>query len=640
MEPNIGSGARQRRNPPQLQRLVDLPRSRKLLLAGATVAILAIIAGILLFNRDPEYKVLFSNLGDEGAGEVTQALTRMNQPFQVGDTGNAILVPADKVHELRLNLATQGLPKTGSVGFELMDNQKLGTSQFVEQVNYQRGLEGELSKTISALNVVRNAKVHLAIPKPSVFVRENTKPTASVTLTLHPGRVLDEEQIMGITHLVSSAVPNLPSSNVRIVAQDGTLLNKPKDPLTDNGLDGKQLAYVKAFEEDMVKKIESVLVDAVGGENVRAQVSADIDFSQKEQTKEEYKPNSEPNEQAIRSRTSMEAETFKEVTGGVPGAFSNQPPQPPQAPIATDNPPPPVTGQPGGSPLPADQLLGGGDGAGARVGPLERKRESTQNFEVDRTVTHVKEAVGNNIRRITASVVLNDKKVRDADGNITYTPYTAEELDTLTKLVQGAVGFKPDRGDIISVVNIAFDPDAIQKDVPFWEQADKVELIQMLVSEFVKYLIVLLLGLYLIFGVIRPIMRPPEEVEEEPLDLAGLGQSPFALRVREDGTVVDEFGRPVADQAAGAASGLDGDDEDYEDYEDDEDTEGEFADQADEGMQGLGDVDSLDGEEGSALDDFLVKRPAYQSDLDFARELALAEPKIVAKVIRDWMNGV
>ncbi|WP_340520051.1 flagellar basal-body MS-ring/collar protein FliF, partial [Cupriavidus necator] len=293
-----------------------------LMLAGAALA--AAIAVGVLWSRSPDYKVLYSNLSERDGGAVLQSLQQMNVPYKFAEGGGAVMVPAEKVHEIRLRLASQGLPKSGTAGMELMDNQKFGISQFAEQVNYQRGLEGELARSIESIAAVQSARVHLAIPKPTLFVRERQKPTASIVLQLYPGRAIDEGQVAAISHLVSSSVPELTPKSISIVDQHGNLLSNTGN---ERMLDATQLKYVQALEQNYLKRIEAILTPIVGKDNVRAQVTADVDFSIVEHTDESYKPNQDPTRSAIRSQqTSESTQQGATPPGGVPGALSNQPP--------------------------------------------------------------------------------------------------------------------------------------------------------------------------------------------------------------------------------------------------------------------------------------------------------------------------
>src|SRR5574343_89296 len=308
-----------------------LGSQQKIVFMVAIAAIIAVIVGSVLWSRQPDWKVLFSNLNEKDGGSIAAILEQQNIPHRYSDSG-ALLVPAERVHEVRLKLASQGLPRGGMVGFELMENQKFGISQFAEQVNYQRGLEGELARTIQSIGSVQSARVHLAIPKPSVFVREDQKPTASIMLNLYPGRTLDAGQIAGITHLVSSSVPHLPAANVTVIDQSGALVSQLKNKLTEAGLDPTQIKYVREIESIVVKRIEDILNPMLGQGNYKVQVAADIDFSQTEQTAETYRPNNTPEATSIRSQQNNETASVNQAAGGVPGALTNQPPVPATAP--------------------------------------------------------------------------------------------------------------------------------------------------------------------------------------------------------------------------------------------------------------------------------------------------------------------
>jgi flagellar M-ring protein FliF len=286
---------------------IQTPMGRNFLRAAGAAAVVAILIGLWLWNKPPEYAVLFSNYTDRDGGAITAELDKLQVKHKFADNGTAILVPAEQVHDIRLKLAAQGLPKGGNVGFELMENQKLGVSQFLEQVNYQRALEGELARSVMSLAPVENARVHLALPKPSVFVRDQQKPTASVIVTLHPNRMLDRAQTGAIVHLVASSVPELLPSNVTVVDQAGNLISDQEKAGANNAkLDEQQLKYVKNMQTQVIKQVESIIIPIVGEGNVRAEAVADVDFAQIEQASENYKPNSPPAASAIRSQQTSE----------------------------------------------------------------------------------------------------------------------------------------------------------------------------------------------------------------------------------------------------------------------------------------------------------------------------------------------
>ena len=479
----------------QVQENIRNLSQRQKLAAGAALAFgIALIVGVLLWSRQPDYSVLFSNLAEKDGGAVVASLQQQNIPYKFSENGNAILVPATQVHDLRLRLAAQGIPKGGLVGFELMETQKLGLSQFHEQVNYQRALEGELSRTISSIASVAGARVHLAIPKQTAFLRDEQRPTASVMVNLHTGRSLDQAQIAGIVHLISSSVPNLANDNVSVIDQDGSLLTKKPDPLRTS-LDASQIKYTRELEEGYIGRINAILTPLFGKGNFRAQVSADVDFNQTEQTAETYRPNPSP-EQAIRSQQSNESQTRDQGPQGVPGALSNQPPVPATAPLTT----PAVPGTAG-----ADGQL-----------PLTTSKSATINYEVDKTIQHTRKALGQ-IKRLSVAVAINHKEEKDKNGAVKTVPLSDEERKQVEDLVREAVGYSKDRGDTINVASSAFvasDKDAFE--TPIWKDPDNVALFK----ELIKYLVIAGVIAFVAFGVIRPLMKqvmppPPEEKEED-----------------------------------------------------------------------------------------------------------------------------
>jgi len=349
------------------------------------------MVGLFLWSSSPEYRILFSNLSEKDAGAVASTLQQMNVPYRT-EAGGTVMVPSEQVYDLRFKLAAQGLPKGGAVGFELMDSAKLGITQFQEQVTFQRGLEGELSRTIQSLSPVESARVHLAIPKPSVFIRDKQAPSASVLVNLHAGRVLDPGQVQSIVHLVSSSVPDLSPKNVTVVDQAGNLLTANKDGGAIQGLDAGQLDYLRQIETYYAQRIEAIVSPIVGQGNVRAEVRADLDFSLSEATSETYKPNAAPDAQAIRSQQSVEdINSAGNQAQGVPGALTNQPPGPATAP----------TTAPAGANTGPNAAAGGQNSA-----QTSSRKENTVNFELDKTIRHVKDPVGQ-VRRLSVAVVVN-----------------------------------------------------------------------------------------------------------------------------------------------------------------------------------------------------------------------------------------
>lgn len=456
-----------------------LSNARKLGLMVAMAAAVALVAALLLWGRAADYRVLFSNLSERDGGSILAALSQMNVPYQTPSPGT-ILVPANQVYETRLRLASQGLPKGGSVGFELLENQRLGITQFTEQVNFQRALQGELERTIGSLAAVQSARVHIAIPRPSVFARDNQKPSASVLVALHPGRVLDAAQITGIVHLVASSVPEMPTRNVAVIDQNGNLLANPTQEAATGVLDPAQLSYVRRVEDGYAKRIEAIVGTITGPENVRAQVTASLDFSEDEQTAETFRPNPGPDEAAIRSQQTIESSGGGTGASGVPGTLSNTPPGAASAPI---NPPPAAA--PAAAPAPATS------------------RESRVNYELDKTIRHTRTAAGA-VKRLSAAVVVNYRRVT-ADGKTSLQPLTAQEIAQVNSLVREAIGFNADRGDTVNVVNASFT--GIEREalpaLPFWKDPANIAF----AKEIGRDVFIGAVVFYVLFGLLRPAIR-------------------------------------------------------------------------------------------------------------------------------------
>jgi flagellar M-ring protein FliF len=473
--------------PPQQPSFLQTTLGRNILIGGAVAVALAIVVALWLWTQQVDYKVLFSNYSDRDGGAITASLDQMGVKYKFSEGGNAILVPAEQVHDIRLKLAAQGLPKGGNVGFELLENQKLGTSQFVEQVNYQRSLEGELAKSIQALGAVAAARVHLALPKPSVFVRDQQKPTASVLLNLQPGRALDPGQVSAIVHLVASSVPELTTANVTVVDQNGNLLSDTSARAAGaKQLDPNQLKYVEQLQQNIIKQVESIISPLVGQGNVRAEATADVDFAQVDTAAEMYKPNSPPEPQAIRSQQTSEANGPAGANAsGVPGALSNQPPGVATAPLN------------GGAP---NNPAGGAAGAPTR-------KDATTNYEVDKTVRFEQRPMGG-IKRLTVGVVVNYRRIVDPKtGKVTARPLAAAEVAQINELVKQAMGYSQARGDTLNVTNAPFDGVDRPADTPvaldWWRDPANLPL----ATQIAKYLFAALVLAFLWYRIFRPLAR-------------------------------------------------------------------------------------------------------------------------------------
>lgn len=460
------------------------PRSR-LNLGVGVAALVALLVALTLWGRQGDWRVLYANLSDKDGGAIIAQLSQMNVPYKHADGGSAILVPADRVHDARLKLASAGLPKGSVVGFELMDNARFGLTQFQERLTFQRGLEGELTRSIGALDAVQSARVHLALPNQNGFFREQQKPSASVLLTLHPGRTLDRAQIAGIVHLVSSSVPELHPKAVSVLDHTGALLSGPAEGLAQQGLDAQQLQYVQQLEQGYVKRVVELLEPLVGRDNLRATVTAEVDFSQTESTSELFAPNQGNAPAAVRSQQVSEStQTAPAVPSGVPGAATNQPPAPPAA---------PVNGP--AAPLQAAQTGGGN---------ANLRRDQVVNYEVDKTVRVTRAATGT-VKRLNAAVVVNHRTTTDARGKTVTTPLTPEELDKLTALVQESIGFNRERGDSVRVINAPFrvEPVPVADEPPLWQQPAVHDLLR----HGAVPAALALVALAVVFGLVRPALK-------------------------------------------------------------------------------------------------------------------------------------
>jgi len=463
-------------------RVKAMPGRAKASAAIGLAALAAVVYALAINTSHGEFRVLYGNLSDKDGGAVVAQLSQMNVPYRVAP-GGAILVPSGQVPDLRLKMATAGLPKGSVSGYELMDTARFGQTQFQERLTFQRGLEGELTRSITSLAAVQNARVHLALPNQNGFFREQQKPSASVLLSLHPGRSLDRAQVAGIVHLVSSSVPELDPKAVSVLDQSGALLTGSADAVRPGGLDAGQLQYLNQIETGYAKRIFELLEPIVGHDNLRATVAADVDFTQSEATSEEFKPNQGAEASiSIRSQqTTEQSGSSGAMPSGVPGAASNQPPVAATAPLVGAS-----------QPLQAAPLSGGG---------ANGRREAVTNYEVDKTVRVTRNATGT-VKRLSAAVVVNNRSVVDPKGKTTQVALNDAELEKLTSLVRESIGYKQDRGDSVKVINAPFRIETIPNgpEVPWWKAPDNVDLLR----SFAMPGALVLVALLVFFGLIRP----------------------------------------------------------------------------------------------------------------------------------------
>ncbi|MGY2460632.1 flagellar basal-body MS-ring/collar protein FliF [Vreelandella sulfidaeris] len=535
-----------------------------LLIAGA--ASIAIIAVLFMWASSPEYRVLYSNLSEADGGSIINELDTRGIPYQFSEGGQALMVPSDQVHTLRLQLAEQGLPRGGNLGLELMESQAFGISQFAEQINYQRGLEGELARSIESLGPVEGVRVHLSMAKPSVFIRDREPAKASVVLTLLPGRILGEGQVSAIVHMVSGSVPELAAEDVTVVNQDGRLLSA--ETSNGNDLDGSQLEYIAEVERSYQQRIEHILTPILGRDNVRAQVAAQIDFSRREQTSERYGPNQPPNEAAVRSRQlSLAYDGEDPLATGIPGALSNTPPGTLPSPI----------NQPENEEAEADQQ---------EDAPPEALRNLRQddviNYEVDRSIEHVQHRLGQ-VERLSAAVVVNYRSEMNEEGEWIEVALTDNEVAQIERLVRQAMGFSQLRGDEVEVVNSPFTRSVEETaEVEWWKDPT----ILSMAAKAGRYLLVALAILLLYLLILRPLIKR-------------YTQSPVMAAATPSGMLAASVG------------------------DDDEESE-ETPDESDETY---------------AKPKRRRKTSLYEHNLNDLREMAQEDPRMVAMIIRSWMNA-
>ncbi len=514
--------------PPVLKGLGNLSIARQLgLMLGIALSVAVGIA-VVLWSQTESRDLLFAGMGEQDSADILETLDQLGVDYTVETESGAIMVPTDEVRELKLKLAAQGLPRTKSSGYEILDKETgFGTSKNIELMRFQRALEGEIARTVMTIQNIKTARVLLALPKQSVFVRKRKKPSASVIVGLFQGRSLEKGQIEAIVHLVASSVPMMESSQVTVVDQKGRLLSN-NDSSEDMYLSSKQFEYKKNLEEHLMQRIENILVPLLGREGMQAQISADVDFSVTEKTQEMFNPDLP----ALRSEQTQEEQDSASAVQGVPGALSNQPPPAGVAPeVATG----------------INEETGEGvDGFGSV------RKSATRNFELDKTITHTRLATGV-LRRLSIAVVIDDKKVALENGTFNTQPYAQEDVNQIRELVMQAVGFNSSRGDQVTVTNVAFRiPDELEAlpDIPLWEQGWFLDA--------AKQLTAVLVVLFLIFGVLRPTMRGLVARDEEVKALIDAHAEADAM----GGTVrFDKEGKPIAvpvDTGDASVDGADG----------------------------------------------------------------------------------
>lgn len=482
--------------------MARLRASPRLALIIGVAAAVAILAALLFWAHSPNYAVLYSGLASRDGGDVIARLDQLHVPYHLSGGGSTIKVPRSQVDHVRLELASDGLPKGGGIGFEVMNNEPFGISEFAEKVNYRRALSGELARSIGTIDGVASARVQLAIPKSSVFVRERKKPKASVVLELYAGRALSGGQINAIQHLVASAVPGLPADAVTVVDGHGHLLSSDNAP---TGANTSRLSYVQRVEHAYQQRIQNLLTPLVGSGNVRAQVVADIDFSSRERTRENYTPNSGDRPAAIRSEETGDKVDNTSAEGGVPGALSNQPSPDQPSPINDAKQQNAQNAQNGDT----QNEDTSEDSDTKDASRASTSHSATTNYELDHVIEHITEPVGR-LRHLSVAVVINQPDAPDTDGAPVQgkddpAGLSSDRMDQIRNLVRNAVGYSADRGDSIKVLQIPFDPDARTQTArapAWWQNAT----LQSAAIQAGKYLLIALIAWLLWAHLVRPLL--------------------------------------------------------------------------------------------------------------------------------------
>lgn len=454
-----------------------IPGMRQLILLLALASSIAIGVTAAFWLREPSYSVLYSNITDREAGEIIEILRNSEIPHELNTKSGAVLVAADRLHDARLKLAAQGLPRGAGFGMEIIEGESgFSTSQFMENARYHHAIETELARTIGSLRPIQFARIHLAEPKSTVFLRQKKQSSASVFLSLYPGRKLEDSQVRSIVHLVASSVPELESGQVTVVDQHGELLNSPSDS-PEFEREARQFEQTRRLENTLVSRIHELLTPMLGPNRVRATVTADLDFTVREETQEIYNPNNA----IVRSEEVSENRQTGSglANGGIPGALSNQPPA-----QATSEQPPAATQNVTNTQAPVNESL-----------------KRTRNFEIDRTLSHTQEPTGI-VTRLSVGVVVDDKRVLNEEGEMITEPLTNIELEEITNLVKGAVGFDEGRGDSVSISNSSF----YQQPEP--EPLEEPGLLENAgLRDIFKQVLSAALVLVVILGAVRPLLR-------------------------------------------------------------------------------------------------------------------------------------
>lgn len=483
---------------------------------------------LVLWLQEPNYQPLMNDIKAQDLNEVTRVLNINGFDFKIDHRTGLLLVESGKLYEARMKLAANGITSEQTVGYEILDKeQALGTSQFMESTRFKRGLEGELARSITSFKNIRNARVHLAIPKRSVFVRDTRNPTASVLVETSSSRPITREQVDAIVNLVAGSVAEMNKSHVTVVDQNGNLLSNNDETELDKMV-SKEFEYSRKMEEVLNNRINSLLTPIMGAERFRSEVSADVDFTQTESTEESYNPDA----QVLRSEQTLDEQRGALLEGGIPGALANQPPANAQVPEE------------------AGQAVGGEGGAATNI-----RSQKTRNYEVDRTISYTRHQQGN-LKRLTVAVAIDDiRNMNPETGEVSFTPWSEAELERLTLLVRNAVGYSAARGDSVNVINTPFAPVIVEPFVEpeIWEQDWFWDVIWKVLA--------ILMAVIVIFTVIRPMFKnlAVSGAQAKEFALAGDDDGLAQMASMEDGAAGDRVSLSASDEflLPGASEGFD-----------------------------------------------------------------------------------
>ena len=565
--------------PRQINPIDAVAQSRAVRHFGKLVGLAAAVAigmVVVLWTAEPNYSPLYTNMSGKDAAQVADALMSRDIDFKLDATSGTLLVDQTRLSEARLLLASQGLADGTAKGLEMLQqDQGLGTSQFIENARYNHALEAELVRSVESIRAVDKARIHLAIPEQSIFIRNRTKPSASVVVKLHPGRVLNAGQVEAIVQMIASSIPLLESSQVKVVDQFGRLLTDEKDE--GMSLTTRQFDYSRKLEDNFVDRIINLLQPIVGEGKVNAQVAAQLDFSAVESTREAYDP----------ERSVVRSEQFSEeaVGGfaqalGIPGALSNQPPG---------------GGRLGGEAAPEvgtdDQTIG------TEEYQPNQNRSATRNFEVDRVISHTSNPVGS-VQRLSVAVIIDDKQVTADDGSVSKEPYSAEEIASFDKLVKETIGFDENRGDSVSIISTSFldieEPAA--EVIPAWQSLLNEAWIVNLIKQVLGALG--LIAVYFIF--VRPALRSLS-LKNNDADSGGSGGDAGANGVQT-------LGAPMPMQ------------------------------QHMPGQQQYAGIPNLADDPNNPAAMVRRKDATYEQKVDMARSMVMDDPARVANVMKHWVS--